>query len=109
INAEDPRTFVPSPGKVEELYLPGGYGIRVDTHLYCGYVVPPFYDSLLAKLIAWGRTREEAIARALRALEEFKVSGSGLKTNIEFHKLVLSSREFQQGRQHIRFVEELLL
>ncbi|MCS7195966.1 MAG: acetyl-CoA carboxylase biotin carboxylase subunit [Aquificaceae bacterium] len=109
INAEDPNTFLPSPGKVEELYLPGGYGVRVDTHLYCGYTVPPFYDSLIAKLVCWGLTREEAIARALRALEEFRVSGKGLKTNIDFHKRVLSSREFRQGKHHIRFVEELML
>ncbi len=109
INAEDPNTFLPSPGTVEELYLPGGYGVRVDTHLYCGYSVPPYYDSLLAKLICWGQTREEAIKRSIRALEEFRISGSGLKTNIEFHKKVLSSREFQQGKHHIRFVEELMI
>ena len=109
INAEDPNTFLPSPGTVEELYLPGGYGVRVDTHLYCGYSVPPYYDSLLAKLICWGQTREEAIKRSIRALEEFRISGSGLKTNIEFHKRVLSSREFQQGKHHIRFVEELMI
>lgn len=109
INAEDSNTFLPSPGTVEELYLPGGYGVRVDTHLYCGYSVPPYYDSLLAKLICWGQTREEAIKRTIRALEEFRISGSGLKTNIEFHKRVLSSREFQQGKHHIRFVEELMI
>lgn len=108
INAEDPNTFLPSPGKVEELYIPGGIGVRVDTHLYCGYAVPPYYDSLLAKLICWGETREIAIKRALRALEEFRIEGTGLKTNVEFHKRVLSSREFQQGRHHVRFVEELL-
>ncbi len=109
INAEDPNTFLPSPGKVEELYIPGGYGVRVDTHLYCGYSVPPYYDSLLAKLICWGQTREEAIKRSLRALEEFRISGSGLKTNIEFHKRILTNREFQQGKHHIRFVEELMI
>jgi len=109
INAEDPNTFMPSPGKVEELYLPGGFGVRVDTHLYCGYTVPPYYDSLLAKVICWGSNRQEAIKRCLRALEEFRVSGRGLKTNIDFHKRVLSSREFQQGRHHVRFVEELLI
>ncbi|MEN3028109.1 MAG: acetyl-CoA carboxylase biotin carboxylase subunit [Aquificaceae bacterium] len=109
INAEDPNTFLPSAGKVEELYLPGGYGVRVDTHLYCGYTVPPFYDSLIAKLIGWGLTREEAIARTLRALEEFRLSGKGLRTNIDFHRRVLSSREFHQGKHHIRFVEELML
>ncbi len=109
INAEDSNTFLPSPGKVEGLYLPGGYGVRVDTHLYCGYSIPPFYDSLIAKLICWGQTREEAIKRSMRALEEFKIWGSGLKTNIDFHKRVLSNREFQQGKHHIRFVEELMI
>ena len=109
INAEDPNTFLPSPGKIEELYLPGGFGVRVDTYIYCGYTVPPFYDSLLAKLICWGKTREEAINRCLRALEEFRIGGASLKTNLEFHKRVLSTREFQQGKHHIRFIEELLL
>ncbi len=109
INAEDPNTFLPSPGKIEELYLPGGFGVRVDTHIYCGYTVPPFYDSLLAKLICWGATREEAIKRALRSLEEFRIEGSGLRTNVEFHKRVLSTREFQQGKHHIRFIEELMI
>ncbi|MFN3869988.1 MAG: acetyl-CoA carboxylase biotin carboxylase subunit [Aquificaceae bacterium] len=109
INAEDPNTFLPSPGKIEELHLPGGFGVRVDTHIYCGYMVPPFYDSLLAKLICWGATREEAIKRALRALEEFHIQGTGLKTNVEFHKRLLSTREFQQGKHHIRFIEELMI
>ncbi|MFN3598278.1 MAG: acetyl/propionyl/methylcrotonyl-CoA carboxylase subunit alpha, partial [Aquificaceae bacterium] len=109
INAEDPNTFLPSPGKIEELCLPGGFGVRVDTHIYCGYTVPPFYDSLLAKLICWGATREEAIKRALRCLEEFRIEGTGLKTNIEFHKRLLSTREFQQGKHHIRFIEELMI
>ncbi|MCS7084022.1 MAG: acetyl-CoA carboxylase biotin carboxylase subunit, partial [Aquificaceae bacterium] len=108
INAEDPNTFLPSPGKVEELILPGGFGIRVDTHLYCGYEVPPYYDSLLAKLIAWGSNRMEAISRLQRALEELKISGSNLKTNRDFHRRVLSSREFQFAKHHTRFVEELL-
>ena len=109
INAEDPDTFMPSPGKVEELVLPGGMGVRVDTHLYAGYRVPPHYDSLLAKLIVWGETREEAISRGLRALEEFIISGEGLKTNIEFHKRVLKTKEFREGRHHIGFVEEMMV
>ena len=109
INAEDPDTFMPSPGRVEELVLPGGMGVRVDTHLYAGYRVPPHYDSLLAKLIVWGETREEAISRGLRALEEFIVSGEGLKTNIEFHKRVLRSKEFREGRHHVGFVEEMMV
>ncbi len=109
INAEDPNTFMPSPGKVEELVLPGGMGVRVDTHLYAGYSVPPYYDSLLAKLIVWGETREEAISRGLRALEEFIISGEGLKTNIEFHKRLLKTKEFKEGRHHIGFVEEMMV
>ncbi|MEN3033726.1 MAG: acetyl-CoA carboxylase biotin carboxylase subunit [Aquificaceae bacterium] len=108
LNAEDPNTFMPSPGKVEELFLPGGFGIRVDTHLYCGYEVPPYYDSLLLKLIAWGSNRTEAISRLQRALEELKVSGRGLKTNKEFHIRVLSSREFRFAKHHTRLVEEML-
>jgi acetyl-CoA carboxylase biotin carboxylase subunit len=67
INAEDPNTFLPSPGRVDRLFLPGGLGIRVDTHIYCGYKIPPFYDSLIAKLVVWGKSREEAINRARRA------------------------------------------
>ena len=109
INAEDPDTFMPSPGKVEDLVLPGGIGVRVDTHLYAGYSVPPYYDSLLAKLIVWGETREEAINRGLRSLEEFIISGGGLKTNIEFHKRVLKTKEFREGRHHIGFVEEMMV
>ncbi len=109
INAEDPDTFLPSPGRIEELIIPGGIGVRVDTHIYQGYTVPPYYDSLLVKLIVWGETREEAIKRGLRALDEFIISGEGLKTNIEFHKRVLGSKEFKEGRHHIGFVEEMMV
>ncbi|HIC96802.1 MAG TPA: acetyl-CoA carboxylase biotin carboxylase subunit [Aquificaceae bacterium] len=109
INAEDPITFLPSPGKIEELVIPGGMGVRVDTHIYQGYRVPPHYDSLLAKLVVWGFTREEAIRRGLRALEEFVLLGEGLKTNIDFHKRVLLSREFAEGRHHVGFVEEMMV
>ena len=109
INAEDPDTFMPSPGKVERLILPGGAWVRVDTHLYQGYTVPPYYDSLLAKLIVWGNTREEAITRGLRALDEFIVEGTGLKTNVDFHRRVLSSIEFRNGEHHIGFVEKLMV
>ncbi len=109
INAEDPDTFLPSPGKIEELVLPGGMGVRVDTHIYAGYKVPPYYDSLLAKLIVWGETREEAIIRGLRALEEFIIEGEGLKTNKEFHKRVLKTKEFREGKHHIGFVEEMMV
>ncbi len=109
INAEDPDTFMPSPGRVEELILPGGPGIRIDTHIYQGYQVPPYYDSLLVKLIVWGETREEAIRRGLRALEELTIKGQGLKTNADFHRRVLQSREFKEGKHHIGFVEELMV
>ncbi len=109
INAEDPDTFLPSPGMVEELVLPGGPGVRVDTHLYQGYSVPPYYDSLLAKIVVWGETREEAIRRGLRVLDELVIKGKGLKTNTEFHRRVLQSREFREGRHHIGFVEEMMV
>ncbi len=109
INAEDPDTFLPSPGVVEELVLPGGPGVRVDTHLYQGYSVPPYYDSLLAKIVVWGETREEAIRRGLRVLDELVIRGKGLKTNTEFHRRVLQSREFREGRHHIGFVEEMMV
>jgi len=109
INAEDPDTFMPSPGRIEELVLPGGPGVRVDTHIYPGYSVPPYYDSLLAKIVVWGETREEALRRGLRALDELVIKGEGLKTNAEFHRRVLQSKEFREGRHHIGFVEEMMV
>ncbi|GAB6065278.1 acetyl-CoA carboxylase biotin carboxylase subunit [Aquifex pyrophilus] len=109
INAEDPDTFMPSPGLIETLRIPGGPGVRVDTHIYQGYAIPPYYDSLIAKLIVWGRTREEAIARGKRALEEFKIEGHNLKTNIEFHKRVLNQKEFIEGKHDVNFVERMLV
>ncbi|WP_333784639.1 acetyl-CoA carboxylase biotin carboxylase subunit [Thermocrinis sp.] len=109
INAEDPNTFLPSPGRIDKLFLPGGPGVRVDTHIYCGYKIPPFYDSLIAKLIVWGATREEAINRAKRAIEEFIIEGEGLRTNIDFHKRLLATREFRTAKHHVRFLEEMLL
>ncbi|WP_448587900.1 acetyl-CoA carboxylase biotin carboxylase subunit [Thermocrinis sp.] len=109
INAEDPYIFLPSPGKIEKLFLPGGLGIRIDTHIYCGYRIPPFYDSLIAKLVVWGKNREEAIERAKRALEEFVVEGEGLKTNVDFHRRLLATREFRTAKHHVRFLEEMLL
>jgi acetyl-CoA carboxylase biotin carboxylase subunit len=93
INAEDPAdNFAPQTGTVEELSLPGGPGVRVDTHLYPGYEVPPFYDSLLAKLIVWGETREIALARSRRALAEFQVTG--VKTNLPFHRGIVDNAAF---------------
>jgi acetyl-CoA carboxylase biotin carboxylase subunit len=96
INAEDPGdNFSPQTGVVDELTLPGGPGVRVDTHLYAGYEVPPFYDSLLAKLIVWGDTRPMALARARRALAEFTVGG--LKTNLPFHRGMIDNAAFLEA------------
>lgn len=107
INAEDPdRDFSPNPGLVTRYLAPGGPGIRVDSHLYDGYQVPPYYDSLLAKIVTWGATREEAIARMLRALGELKVDG--LKTTAPFHERLLAHDAFRNGQIHTTFVEQLL-
>ncbi len=108
INAEDPaQGFAPHPGRIDELHLPGGPGIRVDTHVYAGYRVPPYYDSLLAKVIAWGATRDEALARMRRALAEMRVGG--LKTTLSFHEQLLRDERFRSGDVHTRFVEEVFL
>jgi len=108
INAEDPsREFVPTPGPVTSLHLPGGPGIRVDTHMYSGYEVPPHYDSLLAKVIAHGQGREEAISRMQRALDEFIVEG--IHTTIPFHRQVMAEPEFRQGRMDTGYIERLEL
>ncbi len=104
VNAEDPlRDFAPSPGKIEVLHKPGGPGVRVDSHIYQGYTVPPFYDSLLAKLVVHGADRAEARARMLRALEEFVIEGP--KTTIPFHISVVSSEEFAKGEFDTKFLE----
>jgi acetyl-CoA carboxylase biotin carboxylase subunit len=104
INAEDPEhNFRPNPGLVEVFNAAGGFGVRVDSHLYSGYRVPPTYDSLLAKLIVWGETREEAIARGRRALDEFIVVG--IPTTIPFHHAVVENAAFKEGRVYTDFVE----
>lgn len=106
INAEDSeKNFIPSAGKITSFHLPGGPGIRVDTHVYASYIVPPNYDSLLAKLITFGGTRNEAILRMQRALEEFIIEG--IKTTIPFHKSVIANKEFQEGNYHTGFLDEL--
>ncbi|GLV46936.1 acetyl-CoA carboxylase biotin carboxylase subunit [Thermus sp. LT1-2-5] len=105
VNAEDPeRGFRPSIGKVETLLFPGGPGIRVDSHLYAGYQIPPHYDSLIAKIIAWAPTREEAIRRMERALSETVIEGPGLKTTIPFHQKVLQNAFFRRGAVYTNFV-----
>jgi len=103
INAEDPVTFAPNPGKITTFHLPGGPGIRVDTAAYRDYVVPPHYDSLIAKLIAHGKDREEAMARGKRALELFIVEG--VKTSIPLHLGILADERFQRGDFSTRFME----
>ncbi|OQA22211.1 MAG: Biotin carboxylase [Actinobacteria bacterium ADurb.Bin346] len=105
INAEDSENnFAPSPGKITDYSLPGGPGIRIDTFIHSNYYVPPFYDSLIAKLIIWGNDRSESIARSERALDEFKVEG--IKTTIPFHKKILANQNFREGKIHTHFIEE---
>ncbi|HOX26526.1 MAG TPA: acetyl-CoA carboxylase biotin carboxylase subunit [Candidatus Krumholzibacteria bacterium] len=105
VNAEDPsRGFLPGPGKVRDFHAPGGLGVRVDSHLYTGYTVPPYYDSLLAKIIVHGRDRTEAIARMVRALDESVFEG--VPTSIPFHLAVLTHPVFQEGQATTRFLEE---
>jgi acetyl-CoA carboxylase biotin carboxylase subunit len=105
INAEDPlRNFMPSPGKVSFYLPPGGPGVRLDSSVYPGYVISPHYDSMIAKLIVWGRTREEAIARGRRALGEFMVEG--VRTTIPFHLKLLEHPVFLNGNYDIKFLEE---
>lgn len=106
INAEDPRTFMPSPGKVDLWHPPGGPGIRVDSHLYSGYTVPPFYDSLVAKVIAHGDSRASAIARMSIALSEMVVDG--IKTNIPLHVELCQDAAFRAGGTDIHYLEKRL-
>jgi acetyl-CoA carboxylase biotin carboxylase subunit len=106
INAEDPYTFVPSPGKIDRFHMPGGPGVRIDTHAYGGYVVPPYYDSMICKLITHGATREQAIARMRIALSEMSVQG--IKTNIALHSDLMSDAAFHLGGTSIHYLEEKL-
>lgn len=106
INAEDPETFVPSAGRITAFNMPGGPGVRVDTAAYADAVIPPYYDSLIAKLIVHGRDRAEAIARMRRALEMFVVEG--IKTSIPLHERILAEADFETGRLDTHFLERLL-
>jgi acetyl-CoA carboxylase biotin carboxylase subunit len=106
INAEDPDTFAPSPGRITDLALPGGPGVRVDTHIYAGYTVPPYYDSLIAKLLVSGRDRDEAIVRSRRALSMLLVEG--IKTSVPLHLKILDSEDFLTGRVDTHFMERFL-
>ncbi len=108
INAEDPsHNFRPSPGKITGWLPPGGPGVRVDSHVYTGYEIPPFYDSLIGKLIVWGKDRNTAIKRMNRALNECAVTG--IPTTINFHLTLLNKSEFKEGKIHTKYVEEELL
>jgi acetyl-CoA carboxylase biotin carboxylase subunit len=104
INAEDPfNGFRPSPGRITALHVPGGHGVRVDTHAYAGYVIPPYYDSMIAKLIVRGKTRQEAIAKMERALEEFIIEG--VHTTIPFHRRLMRDARFRAGEFTTKFLE----
>ncbi|KAB2808645.1 acetyl-CoA carboxylase biotin carboxylase subunit [Phaeocystidibacter luteus] len=108
INAEDPyNNFRPSPGKITSFHAPGGHGVRLDTHCYAGYVIPPHYDSMIAKLITTARTREEAIDKMKRALDEFVIEG--IKTTIPFHRQLMEDKNFLAGNYTTKFMEDFVL
>ena len=105
INAEDPENdFRPSPGMITNFHAPGGHGIRIDTHVYANYMIPPFYDSMIAKLITVAQTREEAILKMSRALDEFVIEG--IKTTIPFHQKLMKDKNFQKGKYTTKFMDE---
>ena len=105
INAEDPfKNFVPCPGKITNYHSPGGHGIRIDTHVYAGYVIPPNYDSMIGKLITVARTREEAITKMQRALDEYIIEG--VKTTIPFHQALMKDENFRKGNFTTKFIED---
>lgn len=108
INAEDPyNDFRPSPGKITVLHQPGGHGVRVDSHIYAGYVIPPYYDSMIGKIIAVARTREEAIDTMSRALSEYVIEG--VKTTIPFHQQLMRNEDFRKGNFTTKFLETFVL
>ena len=106
INAEDPKNFMPCPGRVTAYHAPGGFGVRMDSHLYAGYNVPPYYDSLIGKLIAYDENREEAIARMKNSLEELVIEG--IKTNTPLHLTMMKDEKFKKGAQNIHYLEKKL-
>jgi acetyl-CoA carboxylase biotin carboxylase subunit len=106
LNAEHSETFMPSPGRIEEFHAPGGPGVRIDTHIYAGYVVPPYYDSMIGKLVAHGEDRDAAIARMSNALRETIIEG--IHTNIPLHRTLLKDAAFQQGGINIHYLEKKL-
>ena len=106
MNAEDPETFAPSPGRIRSFHAPGGLGVRVDSALYDGYSVPPFYDSLIAKLIVHGATRNECLMRLRRALEEFVIEG--ISTTLPLHARLIAEPDFVNGDYDIHWLEKLM-
>ena len=105
INAEDPdRNFAPCPGNITNYHQPGGHGVRLDTHAYAGYRIPPYYDSMISKLIVVAQTREEAITKMERALDEYIIEG--VKTTIPFHKKLMKHERFRSGNFTTKFLEE---
>ena len=106
INAENPEVFRPSPGRVGEYHAPGGFGVRVDSALYQGYTVPPFYDSLMSKLIVHGASREECVMRLRRALSEYVIGG--IETTIPLHQRLVDDPEFRRGGYDIHWLERFL-
>lgn len=106
INAEDPETFMPSPGKINMFHAPGGFGVRWESHIYSGYSVPPFYDSMIGKLITYGETRDVAIARMRHALDELVVEG--IKTNVSLQKSIMADENFFNGGTNIHYLEKKL-
>ena len=108
INAEDPfNEFRPSPGKITTLHSPGGHGVRLDTHVYAGYIIPPNYDSMIAKLITTAQTREEAIFKMKRALDEFVIEG--IKTTIPFHRQLMDHPDYIAGNYTTKFMEDFVI
>jgi len=106
INAEDSKTFIPSPGLIEQFHMPGGPGVRVETHIYNGYRVPPYYDSMIGKLITHGETRESALARMRTALNEMVIGG--INCNIPLLLDIINDAGFEAGGQNIHYLEKKL-
>ena len=107
INAEDPaRDFQATPGRIDFYYAPGGRGVRIDSHVYTGYTVPPYYDSLIAKIITVGATRINAIDRMRRALDEYYITG--IKTTVPFHAAIMRNGEFRSGNYDTGFIERVM-
>ncbi|MDO7635291.1 MAG: acetyl-CoA carboxylase biotin carboxylase subunit, partial [Porticoccaceae bacterium] len=106
INAEDPVTFLPQPGTIKSYHAPGGNGVRVDSHIYNGYRVPPNYDSLIGKIITYGHNRDAALSRMRNALDEMMIDG--IKTNIELHQNLVKDAAFKKGGVNIHYLEKKL-